>query len=90
MEVLDYLQEYLVDNGYAPTQEEIREAIGLSSRSHAAYYLGALERKGLVVRTPRSPRGLRLVGAPLAPAFRAEGCAGSKTEGYAAPSRRTP
>ena len=87
-EVLGYLEEYLVDNGYAPTQDEIREAVGLSSRSHVAYYLGALERKGLVARTPRSPRGLRLVGAPSANQVLRKRLRGRQDQVTAAPSRR--
>jgi repressor LexA len=60
-EVLSYVESYVQENGYAPTCEEIREAVGLSSKSHAAYYLEALKEEGLVERTPHSPRGLRLV-----------------------------
>lgn len=59
-EILSFLESFVLDNGYAPTYGEISEAVGLSSRSHAAYYLGALEEDGLVVRKERSPRSLRL------------------------------
>jgi repressor LexA len=65
-EVLSFVKRYVEKNGYAPTCEEIREAIGLSSKSHATYYLGALEREGLIERTPYAPRGLRLVKVPAA------------------------
>jgi repressor LexA len=63
--VLEFLEAYLVENGYPPTYEEIREAVGLSSKSHVDYYLEGLEEDGLIERTPHTPRGLRLVG--LAP-----------------------
>ncbi|MFN2166806.1 MAG: LexA family protein [Anaerolineae bacterium] len=89
-EVLGFLQEYLQLNGYAPTYEEIREAVGLSSRSHAAYYLDALEKRGLVVRTPRSPRGLRLVDAPLMLRLGSGGGRRVHDQEYAVPSRRNP
>jgi repressor LexA len=65
-EILDFLKRFLAANGYAPTYDEICDAVGLSSRSHAAYYLGALEREGWIVRTPYAPRGLRLVLAQRA------------------------
>lgn len=64
-EVLSFLEEYLEQNGYAPTCDEIREAIGLCSRSHAFYYLDVLEKRGQVERKPRSPRGLRLTEPSL-------------------------
>jgi len=65
-QVLGFVQAFIEDNGYSPTYEEIRAAVGLSSRSHAAYYLGALEREGLIRRMPRVPRSVRLVSAAAA------------------------
>ena len=60
-QVLRYVEQFLRENGYAPTCEEIRAAMHLSSKSHAAYYLGILERQGVIEKKPRSPRGLKLV-----------------------------
>jgi repressor LexA len=65
-EILRFLAAYLDDNGYPPTYDEIKTAVGLSSKSHVNYYLQALEEEGLIERTPYTPRGLRLVD--LAPA----------------------
>jgi len=59
-QVLQYVEQFLQENGYAPTCEEIRAALRLSSKSHAAYYLGILEQQGLLEKRPRSPRGLKL------------------------------
>jgi repressor LexA len=56
------VEAFVDGNGYPPTYDEIREAVGLSSKSHVGYYLRALEEDGLIERTPRTPRGLRLVG----------------------------
>lgn len=67
-EVLLFIQSYVDDHGFSPTYEEIREALGLSSRSHVSYYLDALEQGGLIDRLPRSPRGLRPTGLDLAAA----------------------
>jgi repressor LexA len=60
--VLEYVVAFMREHGYPPTYDEIREAVGLSSKSHVDYYLQALEADGLIERTPRTPRGLRLVG----------------------------
>ena len=61
-DVLRYVTGFVHDNGYGPTCDEIRAAVGLSSKSHASYYLGILERDGLVERKPYTPRGLRVTG----------------------------
>ena len=61
-DVLRYVTGFVRDNGYGPTCDEIRAAVGLSSKSHASYYLGILERDGLVERKPYTPRGLRVTG----------------------------
>jgi repressor LexA len=60
--VLQYVVSHLDENGYPPTYDEIREAVGLSSRSHVDYYLRGLEKDGYIRRTPRTPRGLEVVG----------------------------
>jgi repressor LexA len=61
-DVLRFVEASVRGNGYPPTYDEIRQACGLSSRSHVDYYIQALEKEGLIERTPRTPRGLRLVG----------------------------
>jgi len=60
--VLEFVEGYVAVNGYPPTYDEIRESVGLSSKSHVNYYLAALEAEGILERTPNTPRGLRLVG----------------------------
>jgi repressor LexA len=60
--VLAFVESFLICNGYPPTFDEIREAVGLSSKSHVDYYLDALEEEGLIERTPNTPRGIRMVG----------------------------
>jgi len=76
-QVLSFVESFWAAHGYSPTCDEIRDALGLSSRSHAAYHLRVLEREGLIERTPHVPRSVRLVSAAAAiygPG--AEGCAG--------------
>jgi repressor LexA len=64
LDVLRFVNGFFHENGYGPTYDEIRAAVGLCSKSHASYYLGILERDGLVERKPYSPRGLRVTGLP--------------------------
>ncbi|MBI4771167.1 MAG: repressor LexA [Chloroflexi bacterium] len=48
-----------------PSYEEMRRAVGLSSRSHVMYHLRALEELGYLEKRPGSARGIRLlVDAP--------------------------
>jgi repressor LexA len=63
--VLIFVEAFLAENGYPPTYEEIKAAVGLSSKSHVLYHLEAMEEEGLIERIPHTPRGLRVVG--LAP-----------------------
>ncbi len=58
--VLDSIYEFVEENGYPPTHEEIRFEVGLSSKSHVHFYLKTLEREGYIERAPNIPRGIRL------------------------------
>ena len=51
--MLRYLTRYQKDNGYSPSQREIRDACSLSSTSVVNYHLNALEHNGYIVR-PRN------------------------------------
>jgi len=48
---------------YSPTVREIAAGIGVRSPHSVTQHLDKLEEKGLIERTPRSPRGIRLVEA---------------------------
>jgi repressor LexA len=60
-QVLAFVARFLDEQGYPPTNEEIKEALGLSGKSHVKYYLDALEEEGLILRKPRTPRGLTVL-----------------------------
>jgi repressor LexA len=62
--VLRFVEVYVQENGYPPTYQEIMESVGLGSKSHVDYYLGALEAEQLIERKPRSPRSVRPLGTP--------------------------
>lgn len=50
-------------HGYAPSVREVMRAAGFASTSHAAHWLQACERAGLLVRAPRIARAIRLTAA---------------------------
>ncbi len=47
-EILEYLRQFLLENGYAPSVREICAAVGLRSTSSVHYHLSQLKRRGLI------------------------------------------
>lgn len=47
-EILKFLQQFLSENGYAPSVREICAAVGLRSTSSVHYHLNELKRRGLI------------------------------------------
>ncbi len=61
-QVLTFIRHFMQENGSAPTQREVADAIGCSSVNAATIHLRALERKGVLsIRSGRS-RGIVLNG----------------------------
>ena len=60
-EIVDYLDEYIAEHGYAPTIEEIGHHFGLSSLATVHKHLTNLQEKGLVKRAWNRSRALELV-----------------------------
>lgn len=60
LRILEFLREFISQNGYAPTVRETCAGAGLSSPSSVKYHFDALEEKGLIERDPRRPRTLML------------------------------
>jgi SOS-response transcriptional repressor LexA len=59
-QALDFIRQFMQENGSAPTQREVADAIGCSSVNAATIHLQALERKGVLsIRSGRS-RGIVL------------------------------
>ena len=46
--ILDFVQQFVVENGYSPSVREIGAAVGLSSTASVSYHLQQLEDKGLL------------------------------------------
>jgi repressor LexA len=70
-QILDYVDDFLGDNGYAPSFEEIAEEFGYSSLATVHEHLSNLERKGYIRKSYNESRSIELV-PPEAPALAAE------------------
>ncbi len=57
-QILDYLREFIDDNGYAPSFDEIRVAFGYTSLATVHEHLSNLERKGYIRRSYRASRSV--------------------------------
>jgi repressor LexA len=60
--MLDYISQYLRSQGYAPTYEEIKQGLGLRSKSWVSRHLKRLEAEGHLELTPKVPRSIRIGG----------------------------
>jgi len=56
--VLDFINEYQKQNGYAPSLEEIRIKFKLASVSTAHHHVKKLENEGLIYKEVNQPRAL--------------------------------
>ena len=59
-EVYDMIRSLIVDRGYGPTVREIGEQFGIKSPNVVMCHLRALERKGLIRRSPNKSRAIEL------------------------------
>lgn len=63
--VFVYICDFITKNGYAPTQEEIRNEFKLSSTSTAEYYLDVLRNKGYIKITSGKARAIEVIKQDL-------------------------
>jgi repressor LexA len=61
-EILDYVESFIDDRGYAPSFEEIAEWFGYSSLATVHEHLSNLERKGYIRKSYNESRSIELVG----------------------------
>ena len=47
-EIMDYVNQFIQENGYSPSVREIGAAVGLRSTASVSYHLQALQDKGLL------------------------------------------
>lgn len=59
--VLNFLEDFIEENGYAPTYREIQAALGLSSVSAVAEHIDNLVAKGAVRKVGGSARSLEVL-----------------------------
>lgn len=60
-QLLNFIKEYLNDNGYPPTVREMCKAIKVSSTSTIFYYLNKLENSNKIKKNPNKNRALEVV-----------------------------
>lgn len=65
-EILDYLQEFIQQHGYAPSLEEIGDRFNLSSLATVHKHLSNLQDKGFIRRSWNRSRSVELLSAPTA------------------------
>ena len=47
-EIMDYVNQFIMENGYAPSVREIGAAVGLRSTASVSYHLNQMQEKGLL------------------------------------------
>ena len=62
-EIFDYLNEFIQQNGYAPSLEEIGHRFGLSSLATVHKHLTNLQEKGFIKRAWNRSRSVEMVPA---------------------------
>ena len=62
-EVYEMIRSLIIDRGYGPTVREIGEQFGIKSPNGVMCHLRALERKGLIRRSPNKSRAIELTKA---------------------------
>ena len=60
-QILDYIHDFLQENGLPPTVRDIQKACGISSTSVVDYNLRLLDRDGYLNRRPDVARGIELL-----------------------------
>lgn len=60
-EILGFIRDYLGDNNYSPTLEEIAEHFGIASLNAIYKHLNVLEERGFITRMSNRARSIQLV-----------------------------
>ena len=61
--IIDYVNQFVYENGYSPSVREIGAAVGLRSTASVSYHLQALQQKGLLQGSGSKGRKRALVTA---------------------------
>lgn len=60
----DFIRTFITEKGYAPKLQEIAVALGITGNLGVMRHLDALEREGMIRRTPRNSRAIVLNARP--------------------------
>lgn len=60
--IYEFLVEFMIKHGYAPSVREITDGVGLKSTSSVYAHLVHLETEGRIETKPYSPRAIKVVG----------------------------
>lgn len=60
-ELLDFIKGFYLENGYGPSYEEMKDALGLAAKSHIHYMIKSLEIRGFVRRLPNMARSIEVI-----------------------------
>jgi len=60
--IVEFIRNFVDQKGYAPTIEEIRKGLDISSKSVVEYHLKALEREGIITRDADVARSIDVSG----------------------------
>ena len=63
--MLGFIQDFIIDHGYAPSVREIGSVLGIPSTSTVHAQLRRLEDAGAIRRDPAKPRAMALQNSPL-------------------------
>ena len=61
LELITFLQNYIDENGFSPSYDEMVDGTSAASKSVVAYYLQSLEHCGWIGRTPRVSRSIQVL-----------------------------
>ena len=64
LDLLLFVHKYIMDNTIAPSFEEMREGMGLKSKSGIHKHLTALEERGFILRLPGRCRAIEIIRLP--------------------------
>ena len=61
-DILDFIIRYMTENGFAPSNREIGDGVGLKSTASIKKYLDRLEINGKIKMNPYQPRAISVAG----------------------------
>lgn len=70
--VLQFLVDHLAEHGWAPSHQEIAEAVGLKSSYGVRWHLDVLEGDGYIRREANVPRAMAIADKAMVADFLAE------------------